>query len=399
MKEKCFVIVGQQPWDTEIGSNCKNIALEVSKKHPVLYVNSPLDRITLWRYRADDKIKKRLAVIRGKAGGLEKIQANLWALYPDCLVESINWIKSHNLFNQLNRRNNRLFANSIRSALNTLGFNDVVLFNDNEMFKAFYLKELLKPKAAIYYSRDYMLGVAYWKRHGMRLEPLLIGKSDLCFSNSMYLRNYCAQYNPRSFYVGQGCDITVGTSPVCRDAIPELHHIAAPTIGYVGSLDSNRLDIEIIEHIALNFPDHAIVLVGPQDETFQSCRLHGYGNVYFLGKRPVEDLPAYIQSFDVCINPQLVNEITIGNYPRKIDEYLVLGKPVVATATETMEIFRDVVYLAGSKEDYVYYLKKALEEDNDTAKSARKALAASHTWENSVNAMYQRIDEFVNGPV
>lgn len=397
MKNKCFVIVGQQPWDTEIGSNCKNIALEVSKRYPVLYVNSPLDRITLWRYRADDKIKKRLAVIKGKTDGLEKIQTNLWTLYPDCLVESINWLKSHRLFNLLNKRNNRLFAGSIRSAIEVLGFNDIILFNDNEMFKAYYLKELLNPSVSIYYSRDYMLGVSYWKRHGMLLEPLLIGKSDLCFSNSIYLRNYCAQYNPKSFYVGQGCDIAVGTLPACREVIQELRHITTPIIGYVGSLDSNRLAIEIIEHIALNFPNYDIVLVGPEDETFKSCMLHQYNNVHFLGKRPVGDLPAYIQAFDVCINPQLVNEITVGNYPRKIDEYLVFGKPVVATATETMAIFKDVVYLAATKEDYVHYIKKALEEDSDTAKSARKALVASHTWENSVNEMYQHIDEFANG--
>ncbi|MGK6353289.1 glycosyltransferase [Parapedobacter sp. DT-150] len=397
MKEKCFVIVGQQPWDTEIGSNCKNIALEISKKHPVLYVNSPLDRITLWRNKTDAKVKKRLAVIKGKANGLEKIQRNLWTLYPDRLVESINWIRTHGVFTLFNMRNNRLFADSIRSAIRILGFDNVILFNDNEIFKAFYLRELLNPRVAIYYSRDYMLGVSYWKRHGMLLEPRLIEKSDLCFSNSTYLRNYCAQYNPESFYVGQGCDIAVETSPDCREMVREASRITAPIIGYVGSLDSNRLSIEIIEHIALNFPDHAVVLVGPEDETFRSCRLHQYNNVCFLGKRPVEDLPAYIQSFDVCINPQLVNEITIGNYPRKIDEYLVFGKPVVATATETMEIFKDVVYLASTKEDYIHCLKRALGEDSDTAISARKALVASHTWENSVNEMYQHIDEFANG--
>lgn len=399
MEKKCFVIVGQQPWDTEIGSNCKNIAVEISKNYPVLYVNSPLDRITLWRYRSDVKIKKRVAVIKGKTVGLEKIQSNLWTLYPDCLVESINWIRSPRLFDRLNRRNNRLFARSIRSAVESLGFENIVLFNDNEMFKAFYLKDFLRPAAAIYYSRDYMLGVDYWKRHGIRLEPRLIGKSDLCFCNSVYLRNYCAQYNPASFYVGQGCDIAAGESVFCGEAVTELQDITAPIIGYIGSLDSQRLDIEILEHIALSFPDHALVLVGPQDETFRSCRLHDYGNVYFLGKRPVEELPSYLQAFDVCINPQLVNAITIGNYPRKIDEYLAFGKPVVATATETMDIFKDVVYLADSKEAYIDYLKKAFDEDSDAARSARKALVASHTWENSVGVMYECIDEFVNSAV
>ena len=39
-----FVVFGLQPWDIEIGSNCKDIALELAKDHKVLYVNAPLSR-------------------------------------------------------------------------------------------------------------------------------------------------------------------------------------------------------------------------------------------------------------------------------------------------------------------------------------------------------------------
>jgi hypothetical protein len=37
---------------------------------------------------------------------------------------------------------------------------------------------------------------------------------------------------------------------------------------------------------------------------------------------------------------QLSNNLTIGNYPRKIDEYLAMGKPIVATSTKTMQMFK-----------------------------------------------------------
>ncbi|RZL52602.1 MAG: glycosyltransferase family 1 protein, partial [Pedobacter sp.] len=89
-----FIIIGQQPWDTEIGSNCKNIALELSKNNRVLYVNSPLDRISLIRGKNDPKIIKRHNVIKGKENGLVAIDKNLWNYYPDCIVESINWINN-----------------------------------------------------------------------------------------------------------------------------------------------------------------------------------------------------------------------------------------------------------------------------------------------------------------
>jgi glycosyltransferase involved in cell wall biosynthesis len=68
-------------------------------------------------------------------------------------------------------------------------------------------------------------------------------------------------------------------------------------------------------------------------------KLHGYTNIHFFGAQDVNRLPEYIKA-DVCINPQLLNETTKGNYPRKIDEYLAMGKPVVATKTIAMDILK-----------------------------------------------------------
>ena len=146
-----IIVVGLQPWDTIIGSNCKDIALEFSKKNRVLYVNYPLDRITLFRNKTDPKVQKRLNVIHGKENGLVKIQENLWNLYPDRIVESINWIKNEWVFGFLNRINNRRLANSIVKAINELDFKDFILFDDNDIIRTFYLKEMLHPSTSVYY--------------------------------------------------------------------------------------------------------------------------------------------------------------------------------------------------------------------------------------------------------
>lgn len=385
-----IVIIGQQPWDIEIGSNCKNIALELSKTNKVLYVNSPLDRITMYREREDPKIQKRLSVIKNKENGLIKIQDNLWNLYPDCMVESINWIDNDFLFNAGNRYNNVKFARSIKKALISLGFSDYILFNDNEILKGFYLKKFLKPALSIYYSRDYMVAVDYWKKHGAKLEPQLIAESDICVANSTFLSDYCGQYNPRSYYIGQGCDLDIFVEDAGKE-IPADIPVKRPVIGYVGALQSIRLDKDIIAHIASSRPDWSLVLVGPEDIMFKTSDLHMQENITFTGFKSIEELPDYINAFDVCINPQLVNDITIGNYPRKIDEYLAIGKPVVATETKAMESFSDHVYLAKSKEEYVELIEKALSEDSEFLKEERKKFALGHTWENSVAEIYKAI--------
>lgn len=384
LKGRDIIVVGQQPWDVSIGSNCKNIAIEWSKYNRVLYVNSPLDRISRYRGKSDPKIAKRISVVQGSENGLVSIQENLWNLFPDEMIESINWIKWPFLFEFLNKRNNQLFAKSILKAADDLGFKDFILFNDNDMFRSFYLKSLLKPSISIYYSRDFMLAVDYWAFHGKKHEPELIAGSDICVANSTYLADYCRKYNSNSFYVGQGCelDIFMQTDELAHpnDMLP----IKGPIIGYVGALQSIRLDIAILQHIAATKPDWSVVLVGPEDNEFKTSALHQMSNVHFLGSKDPSTLPAYINAFDVCINPQIVNQVTIGNYPRKIDEYLAVGKPVVATKTDGMSIFATHCYLAETKEDYVKMIEDGLQKDNAELKSDRRIFASAHTWENSV---------------
>jgi teichuronic acid biosynthesis glycosyltransferase TuaH len=388
------VIVGQQPWDTEIGSNCKNIAIELSKSTRVIYVNSPLDRITLYRSKNDPNVIKRKNVIAGNESGLIKINENLWTYYPDCMVESINWIQIDFLFDIANKINNYRFAKSIKKALESLSIKHFVLFNDNEMFKGYYLKDYLKPFLSLYYSRDFMLAVDYWKKHGEKYEPKLIRKSDICVANSTYLAEYCKGYNRESYYVGQGCDFTLFNHRQTKIIPADLAVVKTPIIGYVGALQSIRLDKEIIKFIALNKPEWSIVLVGPEDEEFLNSDLHQIPNIIFIGMRPLELLSNYINAFDVCINPQLINQVTIGNYPRKIDEYLAMGKPVVATSTKAMESFSKYVYLADSKEEYVKLIDMALSDTSSEANNARISFAHGHTWENSVGAIRNAIVEY-----
>ena len=387
-----IVVVGLQPWDVEIGSNCKNIAIEFSKHNKVLYVNSPLDRITLLRQKNDPKIQKRRNVIKGREDGIVKITDNLWNYFPDKMIESINWIKNEKVFDTLNKYNNKLFAAAIKRAVTKLGFNNIILFNDNDIFRSFYLKDYLKPASSIYYSRDYLLAVDYWKQHGKKLEPEIIAKSDVCVANSTYLANYCRQYNAHSFYVGQGCELDIFTRYKSNDVPADIRNITSPVIGYVGALQSIRLDMDMLMHIALQKPGWNIILVGPEDEQFKVNKLHEIKNVHFLGAKQPSELPAYINAFDVCLNPQLVNEVTIGNYPRKIDEYLAMGKPVVATKTEAMSIFKDHTYLGETKEDYVELIQKALKENTAQLQQQRKDFASQHTWQNSVIEIYKAIN-------
>jgi teichuronic acid biosynthesis glycosyltransferase TuaH len=397
MKNKDVVIVGLQSWDLDIGSNCKNIALEISKNNRVLYVNSPLDRSTVFKNKSKPEVQKRLKILKGEEDCLVKINENMWNLFPKTVLESVSQLKPDFLFNVLNKVNNKRFAKQIKYAIERLGFKNIILFNDGDMYRSFYLKELLNPELYIYYSRDNFVVVDYWKAHGQKMESELMKKADLIVSNSTYLAEIGKKYNKHSFYVGQGCDISQFNESLINFTPEDIAPIKKPVIGYVGALYSLRLDLDLLQFIAGSNPEWSLVLVGPEDTAFKNSDLHKMNNVYFLGQKNPNELPAYVKAFDVCINPQILNEVTIGNYPRKIDEYLAMGKPVIATKTKAMSIFSDYTYQPVTKEEYIEAIRKVLKDINDSSEQERiikrKAFAASHTWENNVNEIYNSINK------
>ena len=128
-----------------------------------------------------------------------------------------------------------------------------------------------------------------------------------------------------------------------------------------------------------------------EDEDFKKSNLHKLPNVYFLGRKDGSELPNYVKGFDVAMNPQLINNLTIGNYPRKIDEYLAMGKPIIATKTKAMEMFKDCVYLGSTKEEYVSLIEKALAENSKELAEKRMNVAKGHSWTNNVGAIYNAI--------
>ena len=386
---KDIIIFGLQPWDISIGSNCKNIAIELAKHNRVLYVNRPLDRRAWLEGKQDNITQNRLAVLKGEKEALELVQDNLWVLTPPIIMESLQWFKSYRLFQWFNKRNNRKLANIIQEYRHQLGFEDFILFNDSAMFQGSYLNEFLNPEWFIYYIRDYLIAQPYFKKHGAQAEQAIIQQADIVVTNSTYLMNYAKQYNEESYYIGQGCDLEFFNVEQVQESHPLLKDIHQPIIGYVGALTSQRLDVDLLVWLAQRNPQWTFVFIGKEDEVFQNSALHQCANVRFLGFQKMDVLASFIYGFDVCINPQLKNEMSEGNYPRKIDEYLAMGKPVVATRTKGMEVFKDFVGLASSKEAFEVLIQTVLNKTNPINPQERIAFAQSHTWENSLLSMWK----------
>src|SRR5450432_4021241 len=185
-----IVMFSFQSWDTEIGSNFKDMAIELAKKNRVLFVNRALDRSSLYKHKNNAVIKTRLASIKTGTGEIEQVMPNVWVQNPAVMMESINRIPFTGLHDWLNKINGKRLSVQINKAIAQLKFKNVILINDNDFIRGFYLKEMIDCSEYIFYIRDYMLGVDFFKRHGAHHESGLIKKADLIVANSVYLANY-----------------------------------------------------------------------------------------------------------------------------------------------------------------------------------------------------------------
>lgn len=393
-----FVITSLQPWDIEIGSTIKNTALEISKNNRVLYINTPIDYTTILKKKKNTADKKRIEAIKRKKFYLRQIKENLWIADCPFLAYPVSKFPTKPLFDFFNKINNKKIAKHILKATKELGFHKYIHLIDTDIYRSLYLKEYINPNLSIYYKRDHITDGKYFKKYGKESENALIKKSDLVITNSLYFANQFRHLNPHIYDLETGVNLELYNYNKEWNIPHDLSNIKRPIIGYIGTLKASRLDIDLIYYISQKRPYYSFVLIGPEDNIFQQHPLHSLENVFFLGSKPIQELPAYIYGLDVTINPQKINPITIGNYPLKIDEYMAMGKSVVATKTETMHhIFSQYAQLATTKEEYLIAIDNAIKEAEDKNKERlRVAFAHTHSWENSVNKLYKYIEEYTS---
>lgn len=219
-------------------------------------------------------------------------------------------------------------------------------------------------------------------------EQQLVQKADLVFVTSQRLYTERVHLNPDTCYVPAGVDVDHFLDV---EQVPdELSEIQPPRIGFFGGIDE-RLDLGLLECIATSQPRWSIVMIGPVRTDVAPLRQRP--NVYFLGQKRYEDLPAYLAGLDVLVIPYLVNEFTSYIYPAKLHECLATGKPTVATALPELISFQDVITVAHDQGAFVRGVARGLEEDDVSLHTRRVETARENSWE----ARYRRITREIQG--
>ncbi len=174
------------------------------------------------------------------------------------------------------------------------------------------------------------------------LENDLFSRADLVFTGGMSL--YEAKRNRHRNVHGFPSSIDFqhfSKARLGRRDPADQSSIPGTRIGFFGVIDE-RMDIDLVADIADFRPDLSIVMIGPVVK-IDPASLPQRPNIYWLGGKSYDELPAYLSGWDIGFMPFALNESTRFISPTKTPEFLAAGIPVVSTA------IKDVVNPYGDK--------------------------------------------------
>ena len=254
----------------------------------------------------------------------------------------------------------------------------------------------LDPQLTIYYCIDDLASSSPGAKRIISSEERLFKEADLVFVTSERLRERAARLSDHVYLFPFGVSLE-RFAAVRRDdtATPdEVRALKRPIVGYVGGLHQ-WVDQDLLASVAAGMPEVTFALVGP--EQTDVSKLRHCPNVKLFGLRRHEELPRYVKGFDVGIVPYRLTEYTANVYPTKLNEYLAMGIPVVATDLPEIRRFNaaygSVVEIAGDARAFCGAIRAALNDSSPSQVERRMTVADANSWASRIAAMNRLVDE------
>jgi len=313
-----ILFYGHHYWDRGPWFRKQYFASYLAKRdHRIFYIENSVSMLK-WR----PGMKNRL--LKTHVTNPEK---NVYVITPSAFFPFPNNYYMRHLFNlKLLRDIRRIFiryeVNDFTLWFNLLNFSTVIsrfknrkiIFDMSDDIPLFFR---LKGRERLYRSQMRLLKKAY----ASASIPVVTAKK---------IKEKYQQYSRNDIIViPNGHNFT--SFSTSKSPIPDdMKNIPGPRIGFLGTLFIFT-DDRLLEYLITQRPHYQFVFVGMVQKKFPIERISKYPNVHLLGEKKKEEVGAYLDAMDICINPFKRHEVNDSVSPLKVYEYLAFRKPVVST--------------------------------------------------------------------
>jgi uncharacterized SAM-binding protein YcdF (DUF218 family)/glycosyltransferase involved in cell wall biosynthesis len=255
----------------------------------------------------------------------------------------------------------------------------------------------IDPSLVIYYCANDMAGGSVGASSLRKHEDIFFANADAVFCNSNALMEKAEKFAKKSFLFPAGVDFCkFENARKNSDIHADLSNFSKPIVGYIGAI-SGVFDQELLVKIAHSLPDVNFVLVGPiyvNVSLLELCK-----NIFLLDKRPHDQIPSFIKGFDVALIPYVKTPFTEAVYSCKLNEYLAMGVPVVATNLRELRLYvdryGDVLQIAKTHDDFIQMIRLAISAPDKESAVLRINAAKDNSWEKRFEGIYGVISQLV----
>lgn len=311
-----------------------------------------------------------------KESSISEIKPNLNVVYlskPDALsVHQYDW--SDNLSEAVEHFDQLIQKFSIRDAILLVDYPNWV-----------NIAEQIREKYGFKIVLDYMDDFTGFENPEGELVKKntvrLLKVADGVIPSSEFLADKVRQFrNEDVQIVRNGCEFKVFNAASKSDQVVPAK--PRPIVGYYGAI-AHWFDAEKVVYAAKQIPEADFILIG--EVSAHENLLEKQSNIFLLGEKPYEEIPSFLQTFDVALIPFDASiELIKATNPVKFYEYLSAAKSIVATEIPELSPYKDkLVYLSNDNEEFVRYIKLCLDKKDTLADAEEKVrFAKANDWSN-----------------
>jgi len=337
------------------------------------------------------RLKKRLLNWKKGVGGIRKEGENLFVYSP--IVLPFPYSTPVKLINRV------LFVHNIRKWMSAADFASPIIWTFLPTNITLDLIDNIdNKKLVVYYCIAEFTQLVKSSNKVEKSEKELLKRCDLVFAQGVKIKERCLKHNNNVEIFPFGVNNEVFENKLTKSGKPaDMKDIKRPILGYIGGIHKH-LNVELLKGIASKHPEWSIVLVGPMQ--IESEIFNEHKNIFLLGKKEFTKLPSYVSNFDVCLIPYRLTEYTKTVYPTKLNEYLIMGKPVVATSIPEIDRFneehRGVIEVAHDRNSFVQKIETVLgATENKKLEAERIRVARESNWPARIERMVFFMEEAI----
>ena len=396
LKNLHIVCFAGSAYDSLAWTNRQHIMSRVAKTYPVLYVEP---RVWLIRYMWLHWYKPAfLLKFFRRLFWYEKVNDTLYLKAQWNLIPGSREIR---FISALNHYLNRWHLLLVAWRLGFLQEPQAVWIYDTEAIE--YLSAF--PKAAVLYDcvddHAAQAGVDRNSKKVIEEEKQIMKRADVVTVTSRHLYKLKRHQHQNLHLVLNAGNVELflkdAKQHINTKPFQELLNIPHPIIGSVGTIDSYKLDWNLVEQVAKQRPDWHVVFIGAPlmgRSKKDVKRLKKMPNIHFLGSVKQEDVPAYVRHFDAFIIPYKASRYNEASFPLKFWEFMATGKPVIVSGVPELKVYKPLIHYTKTSKDVMAATLQSLQQPGVDA-DKRIAESRHHTWEKRTAHLLKLLEQHV----